>query len=155
MVVRLTVFPSSANLICRSTDISKYFIESIGFRDNESRLYLSSPERRDWPSSQLHWINKEMMREEVFQVHVATPTYVKRPMSLYKTRTSSTLSSFPAGAQQGLLSLLALYKFPTCLSDQTKWPLVMKHIPWVDNHQNFVTAKDNLHHYTCYGEIAI
>ena len=40
MVVRLTVFLSSANLICRSTDISKCFIESLGFRDNECRLYF-------------------------------------------------------------------------------------------------------------------
>ena len=39
MVVRLIVFLSSANLICRSTDISKCFIESLGVRDNESRLY--------------------------------------------------------------------------------------------------------------------
>ena len=40
VVVRLIVFLSSANLICRSTDISKCFIESLGFRDNESRLYF-------------------------------------------------------------------------------------------------------------------
>ena len=40
MVVRLIVFLSSANLICRSTDISKCFIESLGVRDNESRLLL-------------------------------------------------------------------------------------------------------------------
>ena len=39
VVVRLIVFLSSAKLICRSTDISKCFIESLGFRDNESRLY--------------------------------------------------------------------------------------------------------------------
>ena len=32
-------FLNSANLICRSTDISKYFRESLGIRDNESRLY--------------------------------------------------------------------------------------------------------------------
>ena len=31
---------NSANLICRGTDISKYFRESLGIRDNESRLYL-------------------------------------------------------------------------------------------------------------------
>ena len=41
VVVRFIVFLSSANLICRSTDIAKCFIESLGFRDNESRLYLS------------------------------------------------------------------------------------------------------------------
>ena len=41
VVVRLIVFLSSANLICRSTDISKCFIESLGVRDNECRLYFS------------------------------------------------------------------------------------------------------------------
>ena len=34
------VFLKSANLICRSTDISKFFRESLGIRDNESRLYI-------------------------------------------------------------------------------------------------------------------
>ena len=32
-------FLNSANLMCRGTDISKYLIESLGIRDNESRLY--------------------------------------------------------------------------------------------------------------------
>ena len=32
-------FLKSANLICRSTDISKYFWEFFGVQDNESRLY--------------------------------------------------------------------------------------------------------------------
>ena len=32
-------FFNSANLICRGTDISKYFIVSLGLRDNVSRLY--------------------------------------------------------------------------------------------------------------------
>ena len=32
-------FPvNSANMICRGTDISKYFRESLGLRDNDSRL---------------------------------------------------------------------------------------------------------------------
>ena len=35
----MNCFPESANLICRSTDISICFIESIGVRDNESQLY--------------------------------------------------------------------------------------------------------------------
>ena len=34
-------FLSSVNLICRDTDISKYFRESLKLRDNESRLYLN------------------------------------------------------------------------------------------------------------------
>ena len=31
---------SSANLMCRGTDISNYFRESLGLQDNESRLYM-------------------------------------------------------------------------------------------------------------------
>ena len=38
----LFFFLKSANLICRDTDISKYFRESLGLRDNESRLYFIS-----------------------------------------------------------------------------------------------------------------
>ena len=34
------IFLSSAHLICRSTDISKYFRGSLRLRDNESRLYI-------------------------------------------------------------------------------------------------------------------
>ena len=45
-VIRLIVFLSSAYLICRSMDISKCFIESLGFRNNESRLYLSRNVRK-------------------------------------------------------------------------------------------------------------
>ena len=40
MVVRFIVFLISATLICRSTDITKCFRESLGIRDNESQLYL-------------------------------------------------------------------------------------------------------------------
>ena len=39
MAVRFLFLLNSANLICRGTDISKYFRESLGIRDNESRLY--------------------------------------------------------------------------------------------------------------------
>ena len=36
----INCFPQfCANLICQSSDISKCFIESLGFRDNKSRLY--------------------------------------------------------------------------------------------------------------------
>ena len=34
----LSFLLNSANLICQDTDISKYFRESLGLRDNESRL---------------------------------------------------------------------------------------------------------------------
>ena len=36
----INCFPRFATRICRSTDISKCFIESLGVRDNESRLYI-------------------------------------------------------------------------------------------------------------------
>ena len=35
-------FLNSANLVCGGTDISKYLIESLGIRNNESRLYIRS-----------------------------------------------------------------------------------------------------------------
>ena len=66
-----------------------------------------------------------MMGEEVFQLHVATPTYATRSMSLYKARqeTSSTGSSFPTGAQQGLLPLLGANEssFPADASSTLKF----------------------------------
>ena len=40
VVILFNVFLGSANLICRGTDISKCFRESLGLRDNESQLYL-------------------------------------------------------------------------------------------------------------------
>ena len=36
----LSFFLNSANLIYRNTDISNYFRESFGLRDNENRLYF-------------------------------------------------------------------------------------------------------------------
>ena len=40
MVVQFIVFLTLSTLICRGTDISKSFSESLAIRDNESRLYL-------------------------------------------------------------------------------------------------------------------
>ena len=42
VVVQFTVFLTLSTLICRGMDISKYFSESLGIRDNESRLYILS-----------------------------------------------------------------------------------------------------------------
>ena len=39
--VQFIVFLTLSTLICRGTDISKCFSESLGIRDNESRLYFS------------------------------------------------------------------------------------------------------------------
>ena len=69
----------------------------------------------------------------------------------------TTRSFFPAGVQQGLLSLLGrviIYKVPTLKFCHCKpeWPLVIKHNNWVDNHQMIITAKYGSHHFMCYGE---
>ena len=40
VVVQFIVFLALSTLICQSTDISKCFSESLGIRDNESRLYF-------------------------------------------------------------------------------------------------------------------
>ena len=36
-----------------------------------------------------------------------------------------------------------------------KWPLVMKHINWIDNHQMIITAKYSPHHFAANEENAI
>ena len=61
-----------------------------------------------------------MMGEEVFQLHVAAPTYATCPKSIYKARQETsptevfpcwraTGSSFPAGVQNGPLLCWCLY----------------------------------------------
>ena len=40
VIVQLVVFLTLSTPICRGTDISKYFSESLEIRDNESRLYV-------------------------------------------------------------------------------------------------------------------
>ena len=40
LVVQFIVFLTLSTLICRGTDISKYFSESLGIRDNGCRLYM-------------------------------------------------------------------------------------------------------------------
>ena len=42
MVVQFTVFLTLSILICRGRNISKCFSESLGIRDNESRLYIEA-----------------------------------------------------------------------------------------------------------------
>ena len=41
VVVQFIVLLTLSTLICRGTDISKCFSESLGTRDNESRLYMN------------------------------------------------------------------------------------------------------------------
>ena len=53
-------------MICRGTDISKYFIESLGFRDNKSRLYY------DTGRAMLHYMFSPI-KEYVKIMYFATP----------------------------------------------------------------------------------
>ena len=41
VVVQFIVLLTLSTVICRGTDTSKFFIESLGIRDNESRLQFS------------------------------------------------------------------------------------------------------------------
>ena len=42
VVVQFIVFLTLSTLICQGTDVSKYFSESLGIRDKESRLYYKT-----------------------------------------------------------------------------------------------------------------
>ena len=39
-----------------------------------------------------------------------------------------------------------IIKISCCHDSQTKWPLVLKHINWIVNHQKIITAKYGSHH---------
>ena len=51
VVVQFIVLLTLSTLICRSTDISKCFSESLGVRDNEVRLYNNT-----WTDQTTKWI---------------------------------------------------------------------------------------------------
>ena len=46
-------------------------------------------------------------------------------------------------------------KIYCCHGNRTKWPLVIKHINWVDNHPMIISAKYSLNHFNGYEENAI
>ena len=96
-------------------------------------IYLSLPEHRDLPSSHLHWISKGMMGKEEFQLHFAIPPRPdKRPAQQV---------FIPAGAHQGLLSLLARHRvfLPCWCVKGSSYPAGASHIfyfeilPWQPN----------------------
>ena len=85
-------FLNSATLICRGTDILKYFRESLGIRDNESRLYVS-----DLGLHSLHKIeNNDNNRN-----NQNTRKTEHGPVQVEEL---STLIDSPLGAHVGLLS---------------------------------------------------
>ena len=85
-------FLNSATLICRGTDILKYFRESLGIRDNESRLYVS-----DLGLHSLHKIenNNNNRNNQNTRKTEHGPVQVEE---------LSTLIDSPLGAHVGLLS---------------------------------------------------
>ena len=69
-------FLNSENLICRGTDISKCFRESLGIRDNESRLYLCY---RICEKFKIHSDTKKAKKlEELSQKFLESPVYEQR-----------------------------------------------------------------------------
>ena len=59
MVVRFIFFLNSANLVYRGTDISKYFKESLGLRDNEIRIYKKVRRLKWVPTIYVLWRHKK------------------------------------------------------------------------------------------------
>ena len=49
----------------------------------------------------------------------------------------------------------SFFKIECCHGNQTNWPLVIKHINWVDNLQMIITVKYGSHHFSGYGENTI
>ena len=76
VVVQFIVFLTLSTLICLSTDISKCFSESLGTRDNESRLYL---------------LNSELFKSELFNIFTTFEPRVKiRYKHIYLERICTT-----------------------------------------------------------------
>ena len=69
MVVQFIGFLTLSTLICRGTDISKCFSESLGIRDNESRLYklLDEEVRKDFLIAKIrHLTSAALKSNKVF-----------------------------------------------------------------------------------------
>ena len=49
----------------------------------------------------------------------------------------------------------SFFKIECSHGNQTKWPPLIKHMNWADNHQMIITAKFGSHHFNGYGEKAI
>ena len=71
-------FLKSANLICLSTDISKHFRESLGIRDNESRLYISIVESKQRnPYSDFAYYSNRFLIASPIEKHYSTVRFIQ------------------------------------------------------------------------------
>ena len=59
VVVQFIVFLTSATLICRGTNISKCFRESLGIRDNVSRLYVTKKKKKKKKKKKIQVVSEE------------------------------------------------------------------------------------------------
>ena len=79
VVVQFIIFLILSTLICRSTDISKCFSESLGIRDNESRLNLNRHVFLMAQSDQkVHWVYFWIVKDATFLRH-----YENTPIQIY------------------------------------------------------------------------
>ena len=101
VVVQFIVFLTFSTLICRGTDISKYFSESLGIRGYESRLYFKDSIFTWRDSSSFHWLN-QLCSFDIF----ARTKCLFNVCSKYSNRTG------PDQMQQKAPSDLGLYYLP-------------------------------------------
>ena len=78
----LFFFLNSANRICKSTDISKYFRESLGLRDNESTVSTE----KGYDKAALLWTDWEFRKKchEVVTVQNASIHYENNSIQIYR-----------------------------------------------------------------------
>ena len=81
-------FPQfSATVICRCSDILKYFREFLGIRDNESRLYSFEKNKKQKTKKKQNDLNAHTGSETI------NYTIVKYGETFYGPHTSSTLAA--------------------------------------------------------------
>ena len=106
-VVQFIVFLTLSNLICRSTHISKCFSESLGIRNNESRLYFPFP----WNQG-LIWAYTALPFFLLCDRNTITSSYTF-PTIFSKKKNIKCLNDI---VWQCMVYLLFLCQFHTCIS---------------------------------------
>ena len=72
-------FPQFCKLICRGTDISKYFRDSLGIRDKESRLiWVRNPACKE----NLHQVSRVRFRESKTDLSTPNSTSTDRAKAI-------------------------------------------------------------------------
>ena len=69
-------FLTLSTLICRGTDISKCFSESLGIRDNESRLYMYPYDQKKHMSCRPRWLSGMHVRPVIGKSRVRQHSFV-------------------------------------------------------------------------------